>query len=179
MDYIFETARLGIRKFTLADAEALLKNHAEEDVRKWIPNESYADLEEARSAINFYMDRVNARTLPYVLAVELKETGELIGDTGVNIIEGSESDAEIGYVICRKHHNKGYATELVRAMSAFVFSTFHIGVLFGRVMQGNNASVKVLEKNGYFFVGEEFGAADDPYGKGMLLYKLAANSITK
>ena len=38
-------------------------------------------------------------------------------------------------------------------------------------MRGNNASVRVLEKNGYIFVAEEFGAEDDPYGNGMLIYK--------
>ena len=30
---------------------------------------------------------------------------------------------------------------------------------------------KILEKNGYEFVTEEFGAEDDPYGNGMLVYK--------
>ena len=40
----------------------------------------------------------------------------------------------------------------------------------GRVVHGNEASAKVLEKNGYRFVKEEFGAEDDPYGKGMLVY---------
>ena len=29
----------------------------------------------------------------------------------------------------------------------------------------------LLEKNGYIFVKEEFGAEDDPYGNGMLIYK--------
>jgi [ribosomal protein S5]-alanine N-acetyltransferase len=29
----------------------------------------------------------------------------------------------------------------------------------------------VLEKNGYDFVREEYGAEDDPYGNGMLVYK--------
>lgn len=43
-------------------------------------------------------------------------------------------------------------------------------VLRFRVMRGNNASVRVLEKNGYIFVEEEFGAEDDPYGNGMLVY---------
>ena len=43
--------------------------------------------------------------------------------------------------------------------------------LYGRVMRGNNASVRVLEKNGFIFVEEESGAEDDPYGNGMLIYK--------
>ena len=30
---------------------------------------------------------------------------------------------------------------------------------------------KVLEKSGYQFVRKEFGAEDDPYGNGMLVYQ--------
>ena len=105
-----------------------------------------------------------------MLAVELKETGELIGDTGVNEVEEKTNEVEIGYTICKKHSGKGYATELLNAMTEFIVSTFEINVLYGRVMRGNNASVRVLEKNGYVFVKEEFGAEDDPYGNGMLIY---------
>lgn len=38
-------------------------------------------------------------------------------------------------------------------------------------MRGNHASVRVLEKNGFEFVKEEFGAEDDAYGNGMLIYR--------
>ena len=171
MKYIFETEHLRVRSFELEDAPALYRNHLEDEVKKWIPNESYADLEETKGAINFYIDCVNEGHLPYVLAVESKETGELIGDTGVNEVEGKENEVEIGYGICKRYSGKGYATELLSAMTEFVVSTFGINVLYGRVMHGNNASVRILEKNGYIFVKEEFGAEDDPYGKGMLIYK--------
>ena len=171
MEYIFETEHLKIRKFVIEDAQSLYENHLEEEVKKWLPNESYADLEETQSAINFYVDCVNNRHLPYVLAVESKETGELIGDIGVNAVSGKANEVEIGYAICKKYSGKGYATELVMAMTEFIVSTFGINVLYGRVIRGNNASVRVLEKNGYIFVEEEFGAEDDPYGNGMLIYK--------
>ena len=55
-------------------------------------------------------------------------------------------------------------------MTEFTVEAFGINILYGRVMRGNNASVRVLEKNGYEFVREEFGAEDDLYGKGMLIY---------
>ena len=87
MEYIFESEHLKVRKFKIEDAQCLYENHLEEEVKKWIPNESYADIEETQGAINFYVDCVNNGHLPYVLAVELKETGELIGDTGVNEVE--------------------------------------------------------------------------------------------
>ena len=171
MEYIFETEHLRIRKFEMKDAGRLYENHLEEEVKKWIPNESYADMEETQGAIKFYVDCVNSKRLPYVLAVELKETGELIGDTGVNEVEENSNEVEIGYVICKKYSGRGYATELLKAMTEYVTETFGINILYGRVMRGNNASARVLEKNGYEFIKEEFGAEDDPYGNGMLIYK--------
>lgn len=168
---IFETEHLRVRKFEMEDAKGLYENHLEEEMKAWIPNESYADIEEAQGAIQFYRDCVEQKHLPYVLAIELKATGELIGDTGINEVEGSPQEVEIGYSICHKYSGKGFATEIVKAMTKFVVENFGIQILYGRVMHGNEASVRVVEKNGYEFVREEFGAEDDPYGKGMLIYK--------
>lgn len=171
MDYIFETEHLRIRKFRLEDAQCLYENHLEAEVKKWIPNKSYADIEETQGAINFYINCVNSKQLPYVLAVELKKTSELIGDTGLNEVEGNSIEVEIGYGICSKYSGKGYSTELLKAMTEYIVETFEIKVLYGRVMHGNNSSVRVLEKNGYEFVKEEYGVEDDPNGYGMLIYK--------
>lgn len=41
-------------------------------------------------------DCVNDKYLPYVFAVELKETGELVGDAGGNEVEGNWNEIEIG-----------------------------------------------------------------------------------
>ena len=171
MEYIFETERLRARKFETEDAENLYRIHLDEEVKKWIPGETYEDAEEARETAEYFADCVTRKELPYVLAVELKETGELIGDTGVNEVEGKPEEVEIGFVIRREARNKGYATELLKAMTAYAAGAFQAGVLYGRVMKGNDASVRVLEKNGYSFVTEETGAEDDPYGNGMLVFK--------
>ena len=168
---MFETEHLRVRKFKPEDAPRLYENHLEEEMKKWFPNESYADMEETEGAIECYVDCVNAGKLPYVLAIELKETGELIGDTGVSEVEGKEDQVEVGYMISNKYSGKGYATEVLTALTEFIISTFGTKVLYGRVIKGNDASVRVLEKSGYTFVGEEFGAEDDPYGNGMVIYK--------
>ncbi|MDO5327647.1 MAG: GNAT family N-acetyltransferase, partial [Clostridia bacterium] len=171
MECLFETERLRIRRFCPEDALTLYENHAEAAVKKWIPNESYADADEAREAIGFYMDCVNQDRLPFVLAVESKRTGGLIGDAGINEVDGQPNEVEIGFTICEAFSGKGLATELVQAMTAYAMSRFGIHTLYGRVLHGNAASVRVLEKNGYAFVREEFDAEDDPYGKGMLIYR--------
>ena len=171
MEYLFETDRLRIRKFEREDAERLYEYHLDEEVKKWFPNECYADVEEALGAIEFYSDCVTRKELPYVLAVELRETGELIGDTGISEVEGKPEEVEIGYVISGEQRRKGYAAEVVKAMTEFIASVFRIRTVYGRVIKGNEASVRVLEKSGYEFVAEESGAEDDPYGNGMLVYR--------
>lgn len=171
MATVFETEHLKVRSFEAEDAERLYCIHRDEEVQKWIPNESYEDPEEAGEAIRFFAGCVNRKEIPYVLAVELKETGELIGDTGINAVEGKPDEVEIGFLICRECRGNGYATELVKAMTAFAASAFRMKVLYGRVMKGNDLSARVLEKNGYHLVAEEFGAEDDPYGNGMLVYR--------
>ena len=188
MDAMFETKRLIVRKFRDADAAPLYENHRDAEVRKWFPNECYADEAEALDAIRFYANCVDGGRLPFVLAVELKETGELIGDTGISEVDGHPEETEIGYCIGQghpeeteigycvgeKYRGKGYASELLEAISGFVVSRFGVRKIYGRVVYGNGASARVLEKNEYRFVKEEFGAEDDPYGKGMLVYLMEA-----
>ena len=171
MGHMFETERLVVRPFREEDAQKLYENHLDEEVRKWFPNECYADPAEALDAVRFYADCVNDGRLPFVLGVELKETKELIGDTGISEVEGKPDETEIGYCIGKPYRGKGYASELLNAMSCFAASRFGTRVIHGRVVHGNTASVKVLEKSGYRFVKEEFGAEDDPYGCGMLVYR--------
>ena len=77
----------------------------------------------------------------------------------------------IGYSICKEHSGKGYATELVRAMNAFAAEKLNADTIYGRVMRGNDAYVRVLVKSGYQYETEEAGAEDDPRDPGMLIYK--------
>ena len=60
---------------------------------------------------------------------------------------------------------------MLRAMTEGIAPHFEVGAIYGRVVRGNEASVKVLEKNAFQFLREEFGAEDDPYGNGMLVYE--------
>ncbi len=171
MEKLFETDRLIVRSFRNEDAPVLYENHMDGEVQRWFPNECYADLAEARGAVCFYADCVTKGQLPFVLGAESKETGELIGDAGISQVEGHPDEMEIGYCIGPKYRGRGYAAELVKALSVYAAQRFDARVIWGRVVKGNTASVSVLEKSCYRFVKEEFGAEDDPYGNGMLVYR--------
>ena len=58
MDYMFGTEHLKVRKFRAEDAETLYRIHLDEEVKKWIPGESYENPEEAREAAEYFANCV-------------------------------------------------------------------------------------------------------------------------
>ena len=72
MDAIFKTKHLKARRFRTEDAPRLWRIHLDEEVKRWIPNESYEDEAEAREAVGFFAGCADRHELPSVLAVELK-----------------------------------------------------------------------------------------------------------
>ena len=71
------------------------------------------DLEKLVNIDNFGLDAL--------LAVAQKETGELIGDTGINPVDGKENEVEIGYVICKKHSKKVFGGVKNQALFSILF----------------------------------------------------------
>lgn len=159
-----------LRAFREEDAETLYRNHCEEELRRWIPNESYADLEEAAGAARFFARCAQENALPYVLAIEDSAAGGLIGDIGLNEVDGEPGEIEIGFSVCERAAGRGTATEAARKMLAIGREAFGAKRIYGRVLKGNAASCRVLEKCGFRLLREEQGAPDDPYGNGMLVY---------
>lgn len=138
--------RLVLKQLTKKEVVPFYQNHRDPSLKHWIPNKVYQDLDEAAHAIEFFFDCVNKKKLPYVLGIFCKENKLLIGDIGMNVVDGTTDQIEIGYSICEAYCNQGYATEAVQAMVEFVSEELKIMYLQGRVLKGNLGSQRVLEK---------------------------------
>jgi [ribosomal protein S5]-alanine N-acetyltransferase len=57
--------------------------------------------------------------------------------------------AEIGYWIAEPYWGMGIATEAVRLLTAYAFTTFDVVRLQAEVFEHNTASMKVLQKNAF------------------------------
>jgi len=150
------TNRLILRTFTLKDTEKVFIMSIEDGMKKWIPDQVYADENEAREVLGFLISCCNEpdpEKKPFVLGIELKSTGELIGHAGLSPLNNGE--VEIGYAVGEKHQGKGYATDAVEALSEYGLKHFGLKSVTGVVDSMNTASVRVLEKAGYMFVKEE------------------------
>jgi RimJ/RimL family protein N-acetyltransferase len=58
--------------------------------------------------------------------------------------------AEIGYFIAEEYWGKGAATEAIKQMVSYVQKEFDIVRIYAEVFEFNRASMKALEKNGFY-----------------------------
>jgi [ribosomal protein S5]-alanine N-acetyltransferase len=85
-------------------------------------------------------------------AVELRETGELVGSIAINPND-EHRRAEIGYWCALAHWGRGYATEAVRAIIDYGFRTLELNRVHAECHGDNPASRRVLEKVGMTYEG--------------------------
>jgi len=84
----------------------------------------------------------------------IEADGKMAGGIGL-ILNGDVyiKSAEIGYWLGEQYWGKGIATEAVRQMTEYAFYYFDLVRLYAEVFETNKASMRVLEKNGYYLEG--------------------------
>ena len=87
-------------------------------------------------------------------AVVLKETGELIGWSG--IARPEEGGEEILYGLYRDFWGQGYGTELLQGLLSWAWETLYLGELRATVHRQNEASVRMLESAGFILADDRY-----------------------
>jgi ribosomal-protein-alanine N-acetyltransferase len=85
-------------------------------------------------------------------AVELRETGDLVGAVALELHEESKR-AELGYWCAIAQWGRGYTTEAVRAVIAYGFRELGLNRIHAECHGDNPASQRVLEKAGLTYEG--------------------------
>ena len=80
----------------------------------------------------------------------------LVGSIGVKNIDFTNKKANLGYWIGEKYWGRGIATECIRLIIKYAFSSSDLGLreVIAYVFPENKASIRVLEKNGMKKKGE-------------------------
>ena len=110
-----------------------------------------------------------------LFSVILKETGELIGDCGLEQMEDMHA-AELGYDFRSEFWNQGYATEAACVVRDYAFDVLHLPHLISLIRVGNLASKRVAEKVG-MTLAEKFTRYGTQYWKFALKNKNAGESL--
>ena len=150
-----KTPRLTITTFSPDMAQTVYENSQDDDTRRFVPDEVYNSVEEAREAIEFLMSRYESTDGPFVYPVITNNEGKNIGY--VQLCKLDEGTWEIGYHIAKNFTGKGYATEAVKAFLSAMAKKLNIKEVYGICLVENTASVRVLEKCGFTQIYQGFG----------------------
>ena len=154
MKILLETDRLKITEMTMDMAMDVHKNSLDEDNRRFVPDEVFETIEDAKETIEFIMTQYNSTEGPLIYALITKEEGTNIGY--VQLVPIDDGKWEIGYHVAKQYTGKGYASEAVRAFLPVITDRVGIAEVYGIRLIENKASGRVLEKCGFetFFTGE-------------------------
>jgi len=144
------TPRLTLRPFTKDDLNPLFEILQQPDIFQYFPRPGKPPLERVERMIAFYIKQAEDYGFS-CWAVDLNETGELIGWCGLNHLPETDED-EVAYLLSQVHHGRGYATEAARASLDFGFDTIGLERIIGLVHPDNIASQRVIEKSGLTFL---------------------------
>lgn len=86
-------------------------------------------------------------------AVELTETGELIGDAGLFLVETVGPEVELAYHFGRAWWGRGYATEAAIASLEYGFRECGLTEIIAICYPEHAASRRVMEKAGMRYAG--------------------------
>jgi RimJ/RimL family protein N-acetyltransferase len=154
-----ETERLILRPMLQTDLDALLLIFTDRKVMAAFDHDPFTR-EQMQGWLQRNLDHQNE--FGYGLfSVILKETGELIGDCGLEQMQDMGA-AELGYDFRSDFWNRGYATEAATAVRDYAFEVLHLPLLISLIRVGNLPSKRVAEKVG-MNLAEEFTRYDIEY----------------
>ena len=135
-----KTPRLTITTFSPDMAQSVYENSQDEETRRFVPDEVYDSVEEARAAIEFLLSRYDSTDGPFVYPIITNDSGKNIGY--IQICKLEDGTWEIGYHIAKNFTGKGFATEAVKAFLPAMAQNHNLKEVYGICLAENIASVR-------------------------------------
>ncbi|MDP6451836.1 MAG: GNAT family N-acetyltransferase [SAR202 cluster bacterium] len=150
-DYAFdqiESERLILRRFRDSDLEPFLAYRADPDVARYQDWEDFSRPDAERFIEG--VDSMNPNTPGewFQCAIEIKSTGEMIGDLGMLTMADDPRQVTLGYTLSRDHQGNGYATEAVLRWLRYVFDDLEKHRLIAVTDCLNTPSFALMERVG-------------------------------
>ncbi len=156
------TSRLLIRPLRLADSAAVLSYRRDHDLMRyqsWKP--------ESEAEVRTFIRGMQGLTpgLPgcwYQFGMVRQAQGDLIGDCGIHVPLERVDVAELGMTLAKPFHGQGYATEGLKGLIQYCFSTLHMRGIIARMAVENAPSLALTQRCGFLSaVPEEYGMHEE------------------
>jgi RimJ/RimL family protein N-acetyltransferase len=143
------TERLLLRPFGPDDLDALHAMFGDPGVTRYLEHGPLS-----RDAVRELLARISAMTgidaerNSLRLAVELRASGQVVGDVSLWRTSAEHNQGEIGFVLHPQHQGRGYAAESMRELLRIGFEEAGLHRIVGRCDAENSASASLMERLG-------------------------------
>jgi len=143
-----ESPRVLLRHFIDADLASFMAYRNDPEVSKY---QSWESVNERETLAFIQEQRILQPGLPgkwFQFAIELKETGRLVGDCALKVNAQDTRQAEIGFTLSREYQSKGLALEAVSCVLNYAFIDLGLHRVIAITDCENARSVTLLERLG-------------------------------
>ena len=156
-----ETDRLLLRNVSSKDAEIIYDYRNNEVCARYQRGQT-KDYDGIVALVERRKDDVMSVDAPFMVAVALKETDEMVGEIVVMPKDGTIS---LGYTFSYKHHRKGYAFEALTALINMLHKQCPEWDFISFTEPENEPSMALLKKLGYKNMGYIPSMESQVFGK--------------
>lgn len=151
---LFESPRLLARPIAHTDFPQLFRLLSDPDTMRYV-RAPFTEEQQCHERMAFWADYAQKRPGLGTFVLELKADGTFAGfcvarQVGYDI---ASEEYEIGYILAPEQWGKGLASELVPPLSAYCFGQSSAPRLVAFTDPDNQASQRVLLKNGFRYIG--------------------------
>ena len=142
------TRRLIIRDYTEQDGAA---------VAAYVAVESYWEhqavdipaAEQIKALVTWAAAETNIKPrINYFLAATKKDTGEIIGEGVLKVVNPAKRQGEIGFGVAPKYWKQGFGSEIAAAVLDAAFQHFKLHRVAGQCSPDNTGSIRIMQKLG-------------------------------
>ena len=156
-----ETNRLILRNVAAKDAE-IMHDYRNNEICARYQRGQTKDYDGIVALVEHRKDDVMSVDAPFMAAVALKETDEMVGEIVVMPKDGTIS---LGYTFSYKHHRKGYAFEALTALINMLHKQYPEWDFISFTEPKNEPSMALLKKLGYKDMGYVPSMESQVFGK--------------
>ena len=159
-----ETDRLILRRFTVEDAEDMYRNWASDpEVTRYLTWPCHVSAEATAKLLETWVERYGDGGC-FSWAIELRETGSVVGSISAVKLDENVNAAEIGYCLSRACWGRGIMPEALRAVMEELFHHAEINRIAAYHDANNPKSGRVMQKAGMKYEGRHRQAGRNNQG---------------
>ena len=147
-----ETERFFLRKLSMDDTDDMYEYSKRNDVTEYLVWSPHPNKEYTFEYLSYLQNRYKTGDF-YDWAIVCKDSCKMIGTCGFTRFDFQHNGGEVGYVINPEYKGKGIATEVSARIIRFGFENLALERIECKFIIENEASRRVMEKNGMIFEG--------------------------